>query len=106
MKYKKGLALLLVCFALIGTTWLTASATASKPYGSYSTTISSSSATARISKCSCNQVNNYLMAAIQVQYRVQYRQEKVTAAIPQVQQVQFRCPKIIMMMIFFRAVSY
>ena len=68
MKYKKGLALLLVCFALIGTTWLTASATASKPYGSYSTTISSSSATARISKCSCNPVNNYLMAAIQVQY--------------------------------------
>ena len=69
MKYKKGLALLLVCFALIGTTWLTASATASKPYGSYSTTISSSSATARISKCSCNPVNNYLMAAIQVQYK-------------------------------------
>ena len=69
MKYKKGLALLLVCFALIGTTWLTASATASKPYGSYSTTISSSLATARISKCSCNPVNNYLMAAIQVQYK-------------------------------------
>ncbi|MCM1083387.1 MAG: hypothetical protein NC393_05855 [Clostridium sp.] len=47
-----------------------ASASTSKPYGSYSTTISGGFiATSTITKCSCNPVNNYLMAAIQVQYK-------------------------------------
>lgn len=45
-------------------------ATPNKPYDSADVSISSNadSATASITRCSCNPVDNYLMAAIRVQY--------------------------------------
>lgn len=74
MKVKRRIALLLMVCVLMMTLAVTAFATAEKPYGSYTTTITDGwwffkdTATATISKCSCNPVDNYLMAGIAIQY--------------------------------------
>lgn len=73
MKTRRFFAVILTCLVLTSVLGVTAFATASKPYTSYSTTISNGlikdTATATITKCSCSPVNNYLKAGIQVQYK-------------------------------------
>lgn len=69
MKSRKVIITFSIIIFVIGASFVNVSASASRPYGGYSTTIGSSSASATITKCSCNPVNNYLMAAIQIQYK-------------------------------------
>ncbi len=68
---RKILAILLACM-LVASLSISASATEDKPYGGFSTTISSGllkdTATSTISRCSCTPVDNYLMAGLQIQY--------------------------------------
>lgn len=70
---KKSIALILSLILVMSLT-ISASATADRPYGSYSTSISDGwtkdTATSTITKCTCTPVNNYLMAGIQIQYIV------------------------------------
>lgn len=72
IKQNKLLALILACLTVLSLA-VTAAATESKPYGSYDVTITSGllqdTATAYVTKCSCNPVDNYLMAGIQIQYK-------------------------------------
>lgn len=74
MKVKRRIALLLMVCVLMMTLAVTAFATAEKPYGIYETTItegnwlSRDKATARITRCDCGRVDNYLMAGLSVQY--------------------------------------
>lgn len=70
MKYGKYIMALTFLCVLFFYSSKSALASASKPYGNYSTTISGGIvATSTITKCSCNPVNNYLMASIQIQYK-------------------------------------
>lgn len=74
MKIKKIIAIVACVGASIATMSVCASATTAKPYSTYKTSISSGwgskkTATAYITKCSCNPVNNWLAACIKVQYK-------------------------------------
>lgn len=70
MKYGKYIMIVVFLYVMFFYSPGNASASTSKPYGSYSTTIAGGFiATSTITKCSCNPVNNYLMASIQVQYK-------------------------------------
>lgn len=73
MKKHKLFALILACLTVFTLT-VTVAASESKPYGEYHIEIDDGefidTATAYVTKCSCNPVDNYLMAGIQVQYLV------------------------------------
>lgn len=69
---KNSIVKKIVIIAMIAITTLvvtvTAFATASKPYGSYNVSKTTSKGEAVIYQCSCRPVNNYLKASCRVQY--------------------------------------
>lgn len=69
MKTGKGIVTMGIIFFLVGGVFINVSASTSKPYGGYNTSIGTASAASTITKCSCSPVDNYLMAAIQIQYK-------------------------------------
>lgn len=70
-KVKKVLSVLLVVITIVSIGLICVNATQNVPYGSKNASISlsRSSATAKITKCSCSPVDNHLEVWIRAQYR-------------------------------------